>query len=183
MMRWRWSKLKQTNKQLNTDEGSDINIHAIVISRRRVWFPSVESAWEAAHDLNGLHTCGERSITHLLYLPGPCRGWGPKPTWNSNTLMRILELKVFMNETSLFKTRPPPSQRRTTWRKERRSAEWLKEWSISIWTWCSNSSGTAGPRTFLSAHIHLATTTITMLFPYFNGYFIVPKIYDLGQVR
>lgn len=38
----------------------------------------------------------------------------------------FLKLKVFMNETPLFKTRPPPSQSRTTWRKEWGKAEWLR---------------------------------------------------------
>lgn len=72
--------------------------------------------------------CGKGS-THLLNQSGPRRGGGAKPiTWNSSvdTLMLILSLKVFMNETPLFKTRPPPSQRRTTWRKEWCKAERLR---------------------------------------------------------
>lgn len=70
--------------------------------------------------------------THLLNWPGPCRGGGARsiPRNSSvNTLMWILKLKVFMNETPLFKTRPPPSERRTTWRKEWGKAVCVKAFS------------------------------------------------------
>ena len=125
----------------------EVNKYAILIFHRRLWwFPSVRwhrlTMWTDCTDRPTSKACGGGSSTHLLSWPGPCRGGGATPvTWNSSvdTLMWILKLKVFMNETPLVRTRPPPSQRRTTWR--RREAE-LSDWRVSP----DQRSSTEGPR-------------------------------------
>lgn len=141
-------KLKKKKKNTGwkpsyaSHQRSEVNKYAILIFHRRLWFPSVRwhrqrrwlTIWIGCTK-HAEQARGEGS-THLLNQPGPRRGGGAKPiTWDSsvNTLMWILKLKVFMNETPLFKTRPPPSQRRTTWRKKWGKAEWLKGFSKLVW--------------------------------------------------